>query len=96
MTCGHLNLDPAEEQVIRTLTKRQGRFVVIGGHAVRFYGHDRLVNDLDIVIEPSEDNAQRLIEALAELGIGGTGLTVAGLTQPKKKARLPLYDVDVL
>jgi hypothetical protein len=94
MACGHLELDSAEEQVVRTLMKWQVRFVVIGGHAVRFHGHDRLVNDLDLVIQPVEDNARRLINALAELGIGGAGMTVAGLTQLKKKARLPRYDVE--
>jgi hypothetical protein len=42
-----LRLNGSEEALIRSLLGHEVRFVVIGGHAVCFYGHDRPVSHLD-------------------------------------------------
>jgi len=44
------------------------RFVVLGGHAVAFHGHPRATKDLDVLVEPSAENAQRVYAALAAFG----------------------------
>ena len=45
-------------------------FLVIGGWAVIAYGLPRTTLDVDIFIKPTKDNAERLIEALSEIGFG--------------------------
>jgi hypothetical protein len=44
------------------------RYVVIGGVAVCLHGHVRPVADLDIVIDPAPDEADRALRALARSG----------------------------
>jgi predicted nucleotidyltransferase len=46
------------------------KYVVIGGTASILHGVPRTTFDLDILIEASRDNAQRLLDALAEAKFG--------------------------
>jgi hypothetical protein len=43
-------------------------FVVLGGHAVAFHGHPRATKDLDVLVRPDRNNAQRVYAALAAFG----------------------------
>jgi predicted nucleotidyltransferase len=64
------------------LLQRHGvEFVVCGGHAVAFHGYPRLTMDLDILVRPSEDNADRVMAALAEFGFGNAGIPRAGFVR---------------
>jgi hypothetical protein len=44
------------------------RYAVISGVAVVLYGHVRSVADLDVVIDPAPDEAERALHALAGCG----------------------------
>jgi hypothetical protein len=48
---------------------------VIGGIASVLYGVPRATFDLDILIEPSVENAGRLLKALTDAGLGTASLT---------------------
>lgn len=43
----------------------------------RLYGVPRATFDLDILIEPTEENAQKLLDALVEIGFGTAQMTTA-------------------
>jgi hypothetical protein len=51
------------------------RYVVIGGIAAILHGVPRATFDLDILIDPTPENAQRLLDALREAGLGTASLT---------------------
>ena len=51
--------------------------MVIGGVASVLYGVPRATFDLDILIEPTAENAQRLLDALVEAGFGTATMTNA-------------------
>lgn len=53
--------------LLQVLDDHSVRFVVIGGVAVGAHGYVRSTQDLDIVPEPSKENADRLARALAAL-----------------------------
>lgn len=53
------------------------KYLVIGGIAAMLYGVPRATFDLDILIEPSEANAQRLLDSLVEIGFGTAQMTTA-------------------
>ena len=42
-------------------------FIVIGGHAVNYYGFVRATENTDIIIFPEKDNFQNLYKALSEI-----------------------------
>ena len=58
------------QPVFACLQKHDVRYVVIGGIAAVLYGVPRATFDLDILIEASEENARRLLQAFQEAGLG--------------------------
>lgn len=54
--------------ILVCLHDRGAEFLVIGGHAVAFYGHPRATKDLDILVKPSAENSEKVYAALADFG----------------------------
>jgi len=71
--------------LLSTLNDYRARYIVIGGHAVIFHGYLREAKDLDIWIEPSQENAQRVAHALSSIGVFLTADQIARLSQPDLK-----------
>jgi len=62
-------------RVFASLNSHEVRYVVIGGIAAILHGVPRATFALDILIDPTEDNAQRLLDALDAAGLGTASLT---------------------
>ena len=54
----------ANQVLLEALQRYQVRFLVVGGLAVHFYDPTREVGDLDLLAEPTLQNARRLVTAL--------------------------------
>jgi len=65
------------QTVFASLQRNDVRYVVIGGIAAVLYGVPRATFDLDILIEPTVENAQRLLDALLDLKFGTAEMTNA-------------------
>jgi hypothetical protein len=76
------------EELFACLRRRSVRALVVGGYAVAFHGRPRYTKDIDVFIESSPENAERLLAALDEFGFAGLGLTVADFTAPGKIVQL--------
>lgn len=63
--------------VFRSFHEHDVRYVVIGGIAAILHGVPRATFDLDILIEATPDNAQRLLDAFLDAGLGTASLTCA-------------------
>ena len=62
--------------MLRALSAAQARFLVVGAHALAGHGFPRATGDLDIWVEASAANAERIWRALAEFGAPVAGLGV--------------------
>lgn len=63
------------QNVFASFQTHNVRYVVIGGIASILHGVPRATFDLDILIEASLENANRLLDALTEAGLGTASLT---------------------
>jgi len=61
--------------VFKSFQQHEVRYVVIGGIAAVLYGIPRATFDLDILVEATPENAQRLLDALIDVGMGTATLT---------------------
>ena len=52
------------------LLSENTKFLLIGAHALAFHVEARLTEDLDVLIEPSVENARRVHRALDAFGFG--------------------------
>ena len=65
------------QDVFRSFQQYELKYVVIGGIATVLHGVPRATFDLDILIEATPENAQRLLDALLEAGLGTASLTTS-------------------
>ena len=56
------------QDFLRLLNANAIRYLVIGGYAVAYHGHVRYTGGLDIFVELSTENAERMVRALREFG----------------------------
>jgi hypothetical protein len=59
---------PDWHEFIGLLSSNRVRFVVVGAHALAAAGRPRATQDLDILVDPTERNAERLGRALRAFG----------------------------
>ena len=67
-------LNPDFKEFIALLNANDVHYLVVGGYAVALHGYPRYTKDLDIWIERSAENADRIVKALQEFGFGSLGL----------------------
>ena len=63
------------KDVFESFQKYGVRYIVIGGIAAVLYGVPRATFDLDILIDATPENTQRLLDALLDAGMGTASLT---------------------
>jgi len=63
------------KDVFKSFQQHKVKYVVIGGIAAVLYGVPRATFDLDILIEATSKNVQRLLDALIDAGMGTATLT---------------------
>lgn len=57
-------------EVCHHLNAKGARYVVVGARALQLWGSTRATRDIDILIEPTEENAARVLGALEQIGFG--------------------------
>ncbi len=86
--------------LLQALVGAQARFLVVGAHAMAVHGVPRGTQDLDVWIEPSPENAERVWQALAAFGapLSSLGITRDDFAQPGAiiQIGLPPNRIDVL
>lgn len=70
-------------------------YVVVGGYALAFHGAPRFTGDLDLFVNPTAENARRILEALAEFGFAGLELTTEDFLRPDHVVQLGVPPVRV-
>lgn len=63
--------DEEIESLLEIFSKKDVRFILVGGLAVNYYGHQRTTGDVDIWLDDSAENRKKLVNALEEFGVEG-------------------------
>ncbi len=86
--------------LLSELIRADARFLVVGAHALSVHGVPRATVDLDVWIDPSPANANRVWKALASFGapLGSLEIRESDLTRPDSVAQfgLPPWRIDIL
>jgi len=62
------------EDFVVLLNKYHVDYMIVGGYALAFHGKPRHTGDLDIWIDISSDNADKMLLVIAEFGMGSLGI----------------------
>jgi len=92
-----ITLDDAK--LLHTFIEEDVEFMVIGGVATQFYGCRKSdeVDDLDLLLNPTNQNVKKLCSALAKLNLN-TPLDISHVINPRVQLRIkhPPYNTDLL
>ena len=72
-------MNPDFKELLSAFNAADARSLIVGAYAVIHYSEPRYTKDLDIWIEPTAENAARVMRALAEFGAPLEGLRVEDL-----------------
>jgi hypothetical protein len=56
-------------ELLQAFTAQGVKYLIVGGYAVIHHARPRFTKDLDLWIEPTKENAQRVLKALRDFGI---------------------------
>ena len=77
MAASTVDLQSDLREFLELLLSKKVDFLIVGAHAVAFYGHPRLTGDIDLLIRLSEENAERIVEVCNAFGFSGPPFVTA-------------------
>lgn len=83
------------ETLLRSLNEHDVRYVVIGATAFPVHGYARATLDVDVFLEPTEENARKALAALRAFGYDVSDLTVEDLLEKKVLIRQYVVQTDL-
>jgi len=93
-----MNLPEDLREFIELLNALEARYLVVGAYAVAYHGYPRYTRDLDLFVEPSVENAKRLMAVVEEFGFAELGFLLSDFTQPDQVIQLGVEPnrIDIL
>jgi hypothetical protein len=70
-----MNLEDDLREFIELLNALNVHYLVVGAFAVAYYGYPRFTADLDLFIERSQQNAERLVQVIERFGFDDLNLS---------------------
>jgi predicted nucleotidyltransferase len=70
-----MTLEPDFNDFILLLNKHEVEYLVVGGYAMAFHGRPRYTGDLDIWIDISKSNAEKMLVVLRDFGFASLPFT---------------------
>ena len=81
-------LPPDFREFLRLLNENDVRYLLVGGYAVGFHGHVRGTADIDIWVDVTGDNPERIVKALDDFGFRGPEVTAELFRTPGHIVRM--------
>jgi hypothetical protein len=89
---------PDFKELLSVFNAHKVRYLIVGGYAVSFHAQPRATKDIDILIDPSEENSKAVYAALVQFGAPVEGLGARDFSEPGSFFRMgrPPVMVDIL
>ncbi len=55
-------------EFLKLFNSKKVKYLLVGGYAVGYYGYPRATNDIDLWVEMSPENAEKIVHVLREFG----------------------------
>jgi len=89
---------PDFKELLSVFNAHNVRYLIVGGYAVSIHAQPRATKDLDILVDPSQENSEAVFTALVKFGAPIVGLAPKDFTEPGNFFRMgtPPAMVDIL
>jgi hypothetical protein len=90
--------NPDFKDLLSSLLAADVRFLLVGSYALAFHGHPRATKDIDVWVEPTHENAARVLRALEAFGAPIQNVTADDFADPQTVFQIgvPPRRVDLL
>lgn len=80
------------------LNKNNVKYILVGGYAIGYHSRPRYTEDIDIWIETSIENTEKIIHVLHNFGFSGINITINDRIEPEKiiQLGLPPQQIDII
>jgi len=85
-------------EFIESLNSHEVEFLIVGSYALAYHGMPRYTGDIDILIRPAVENANRVESVIQSFGFASLGLKAADFLEPDQVVQLgqPPNRIDLL
>ncbi len=83
------------EEFLALLNKHNVKYCIIGAFALAYHVEPRYTKDIDILVEASFENAEKILRALQDFGFGSLDLTPDDFSTPDKIVQLGYEPVRI-
>jgi len=91
-------MEKDQRDLLREFNARSVKYLVVGGYAFSYYAEPRATKDLDIFVEGSAENADRVFGALARFGAPLKGMSAEDFQDRESvfQVGVPPSRIDIL
>src|SRR4030088_2807047 len=75
-------------EFLELLNSRGVDYVIVGAHSLAFHGRPRYTGDLDILVKPSPENAEKLAALITDFGFAESGFKSSDFLEPGQMIQL--------
>jgi hypothetical protein len=90
-----MDLAPDFNEFCGLLNDHGVEFVIVGAYALAFHGAPRFTGDLDIFVQPTEENGRRLAAAIAAFGFPTDAFSPSDVAGGRKIIQMGLEPVQI-
>jgi hypothetical protein len=90
-----MELAPDFDEFFESLIAHGVEFLVVGAYALAFHGAPRFTGDMDVLIRPTRENADRLLAALRDFGFPTADLQPDDVTDPRRILQMGVEPVQI-
>jgi hypothetical protein len=83
------------EELLGLFNEHKVRYCIVGAFAIAYYALPRYTKDIDIFLEPSKENAKRILKALNEFGFKTLNLSIEDFMNEGKIIQLGYEPVRI-
>src|SRR6266478_6279930 len=83
-----MSLNADLREFVELLNSRGVEYVIVGAHSLAFHSRPRYTGDLDILVKPSPENAEKLATVLTEFGFAENSFKPSDFVEPDQMIQL--------
>jgi len=83
------------EELLKFFNKHKVKYCIVGAFALAYHAQPRYTKDMDILVKPSLENGQKVIDALKDFGFGSLKLSPEDFSKEKQVVQLGYEPVRV-
>lgn len=82
-------------ELLACCNAHNAKTIIVGAYALAFHGAPRMTGDLDLLVESTSENAERMMQALEDFGFGNVGLSTRDFQESDTVIQLGVAPVRI-